>query len=46
MNERSIDRMIGQTNDRNFGSITPEQRLFGRTDERTIERTNHERSDE
>jgi hypothetical protein len=34
--------MIGRTNDRNFGTITAEQRLFGRT----IERTNHERSDE
>jgi hypothetical protein len=48
MNERTNDRMIGR-NDRNFGSITAGQRLFGRRmnrdDERTmndqmIERTN------
>jgi hypothetical protein len=29
MNERTNDRMIGRTNDRNFSSITAEQRLFG-----------------
>jgi hypothetical protein len=34
--------MNERTNDRNFGSITVEQRLFGRTNGRT----NHERSDE
>jgi hypothetical protein len=45
MNERTNDRMIGRTNDRNFGSITVGQRLFGRTNGRTIERTN-ERSDD
>jgi hypothetical protein len=58
-NERAMnDRMIGRTNDQNFGSITAEQRLFGRmngrTIERSIERTNEpwtigwtiERSDE
>jgi hypothetical protein len=33
------DRMIERTNDRNFGSITSGQRLFGRTNGRTIERT-------
>jgi hypothetical protein len=33
------DRMIEQTNDRNFGSITAEQRLFGRTKGQTIERS-------
>jgi hypothetical protein len=31
MNERTNDRMIGRTNDRNFGSITAGQRLSGRT---------------
>jgi hypothetical protein len=36
MNERTNDRMIGRTDDRNFGSITAEQRLFGRTNGRTI----------
>jgi hypothetical protein len=41
--ERTMnDRMIERTNDRNFGSITAEQKLFGRTNGRT----NHERSDE
>jgi hypothetical protein len=35
MNERMNDR----TNDRNFGSITAEQRLFGRTNGRTIEQS-------
>jgi hypothetical protein len=44
--ERTMnDRMIEQTNDRNFGSITAEKRLFGRTNGQTIERTD-ERSDE
>jgi hypothetical protein len=41
--ERTMnDRMIEQTNGRNFGSITVGKRLFGRTNGRT----NHERSDE
>jgi hypothetical protein len=44
MNERTNDRMIGRTNDQNFGSITAEQRLFGQTIERTDERTMDERS--
>jgi hypothetical protein len=39
MNERTNDRMIRRTNDRNFGNITAEQRLFGRTNGRTIERS-------
>jgi hypothetical protein len=50
MYERPNDRMIGRTNDQNFGSVTAEQRLFGRmngrTFERSDERTNHERSNE
>jgi hypothetical protein len=46
MNERTNDRMIEQTNDRNFGSITTGKSLFGQTNGRTIEQTNHERSDE
>jgi hypothetical protein len=53
MNDRTNDRMIGRTNDRNFGNITAEQRLFGRTNGRTMnrdyERTmnrNYERTDE
>jgi hypothetical protein len=38
--ERTMnDRMIEQTNDRNFGSITTGKRLFGRTNGRTIERS-------
>jgi hypothetical protein len=38
--ERTMnDRIIEQTNDRNFGSITAGKRLFGRTDRRTIGRT-------
>jgi hypothetical protein len=44
MNERTNDRMIERTNDWNFGSIMAGQILFGRTNERTIgrsdERTN------
>jgi hypothetical protein len=45
--ERTMnDRMIERTNDQNFGSITTEQRLFGRKNGQTIRRTNHERSDE
>jgi hypothetical protein len=53
--ERTMnDRMIERTNDRNFGSITAGKRLFGRTIERSDERTNEpwtigrtiERSDE
>jgi hypothetical protein len=41
--ERTMnDRMIERTNDWNFGSITAEQRLFGRTNGQM----NHERSDE
>jgi hypothetical protein len=46
MNERMNDRMIGRINDRNFGSITAEQRLFGQMNGRTIgrmiERTNEQ----
>jgi hypothetical protein len=42
--------MIRRTNDRNFDSITVEQSLLGRTNGRTIERsderTNHEQVDE
>jgi hypothetical protein len=38
MNERTNDRMIERTNDQNFGSITAEQRLFGRTNRRTMNR--------
>jgi hypothetical protein len=38
MNERTNDRMIERTNDRNFGSITAEQRLFGRTNGRMMNR--------
>ena len=45
MNERTNDRMIGRTNDRNFGSITAGKRLFGRTNGRTIERSD-ERTNE
>jgi hypothetical protein len=38
--ERTMnDRMIERTNDQNFGSITAGKRLFGRTNGRTIERT-------
>jgi hypothetical protein len=39
MNERTNDRMIGRTNDRNFGSIMAGQRLSGRTMNRDYERT-------
>jgi hypothetical protein len=49
MNERTNNRMIGRTNDRNFGSITAGQRLFGRTMNMDYERTmnrNYERTDE
>jgi hypothetical protein len=47
MNERTNDRMIGWTNDRNFGSIMAEQRLLGRTNgwtnkSWTIRRTNEQ----
>jgi hypothetical protein len=39
--------MIGRTNDRNFGSIMAEQRLFRQTNgRRSNEQMNHERSDE
>jgi hypothetical protein len=38
MNERTNDRMIERTIDRNFGSITAEQRLFGQTNGRTMNR--------
>jgi hypothetical protein len=38
MNERTNDRMIERTNDQNFGSITAEQRLFRRTNGRTMNR--------
>jgi hypothetical protein len=45
MNERTNDRMIGRTNDRNFGSITAgKDYLDERTDERSNDRTN-ERSE-
>ena len=37
MNERLNDRMVGRTSDQNFGSIMAGQRLFGQTNERTIE---------
>jgi hypothetical protein len=42
MNKRMIERM----NNRNFGSITAEQRLFGRTIERSDERTMNDRTNE
>jgi hypothetical protein len=44
MNERRTtnDRMIDRTNDQNFGSIMAEQRLFGRTNGRTIERSDEQ----
>jgi hypothetical protein len=38
-NEWTNDRMIGRTNDRNFGSITIGQRLSGRMMNRDYERT-------
>jgi hypothetical protein len=39
--ERTMnDRMIERTDDRNFGSITAGKGLFGRTNDRTIGRTN------
>jgi hypothetical protein len=38
MNERTNDRMIGRTNNQNFGSITAKRRLFGRTNGRTMNR--------
>jgi hypothetical protein len=47
MNERTNDRMIRRTNDRNFGSITAGQGLSGRTMNRDYERTmnrNYERT--
>jgi hypothetical protein len=47
MKERTNDRMIGRTNDQNFGSITAGQRLFGRTMNMDYERTvnrNYERT--
>jgi hypothetical protein len=37
--ERRIGTMNERTNDRNFGSITAEQRLSGRTMNRDYERT-------
>ena len=44
--ERTMnDGMIERTNDRNFGSITAGKRLFGRTNGRTIERSD-ERTNE
>ena len=44
--ERTMnDRMIEPTDDRNFGSITAGKRLFGRTNGRTIERSD-ERTNE
>jgi hypothetical protein len=45
--ERTMnDRMIDRTNDRNFGSITVGKRLFGRTIERSDERTNEPRTED
>jgi hypothetical protein len=45
--ERTMnDRMIERTNDRNFGSITAEQRLFGQTNGRTIERSDERTMDD
>jgi hypothetical protein len=38
MKEWMNDRMIGRTNDRKFSSITAEQRLFGQTNGRTMNR--------
>jgi hypothetical protein len=43
MNERTNDRMIGRTDDRNFDSITAGQRLSGRTMNRDYERTMNDR---
>jgi hypothetical protein len=43
MNEWTNDRMIGQTNDQNFGSIMAGQRLSGRTMNRDYERTMNDR---
>jgi hypothetical protein len=44
--ERTMnDGMIERTNDRNFGSITAGKRSFGRTNGRTIERSD-ERTNE
>jgi hypothetical protein len=43
MNKPTIDRMIGRTNDQNFGSITVGQRLSGRTMNRDYERTMNDR---
>jgi hypothetical protein len=42
-NERTNDRIIGRTNDRNFGSITVGQRLSGRTMNSDYERTMNDR---
>jgi hypothetical protein len=39
------DRMIERTNDQNFGNITAGKGLFGRTNGRTIERSD-ERTNE
>jgi hypothetical protein len=46
MNEQTNDRMIGRTNDQNFGIITVEQILFGRTKGRTVGRTMNDRTNE
>jgi hypothetical protein len=46
MNERTNDQMIGRTNNWNFGSITVEQRLFGRTIRRTNERTMNDQTND
>jgi hypothetical protein len=43
MNEWTNNRMIGRTNDRNFGTITAGQRLSGRTMNRDYERTMNDR---
>jgi hypothetical protein len=43
MNEQTNDRMIGRTNDQNFGSIMAEQRLFRRMNGQTMN-TDYERT--
>jgi hypothetical protein len=43
MNEQTNDRIIGRTNDRNFGSITTGQRLSRRMMNRDYERTMNDR---
>jgi hypothetical protein len=46
MNKRTNDRMVGRTNDHNSGSITAQQRSFGRMNTRTNERTMNDRTNE